>query len=47
LNDGDVLRFGRAVFRYTEVAPRTKPQPLRRIPLARRARRLEPSGAAA
>src|ERR1700735_5615786 len=27
LSDGDVLRFGRAVFRYVEVAPRRKPQP--------------------
>ncbi len=47
LADGDVLRFGRAVFRYLEVAPRRKPQPLRRIPIARRARRREPAGAAA
>jgi hypothetical protein len=38
VNDGDVLRFGRAVFRYTEITPRRQPQPLRRIPLARRAR---------
>jgi hypothetical protein len=43
LDDGDVLRFGRAVFRYVEVAPRRKAQPLRRIPLARRARRCEPA----
>jgi hypothetical protein len=35
LTDGDVLRFGRAVFRYTEVAPRQRTRPLRRIPLAR------------
>jgi hypothetical protein len=37
LTDGDVLRFGRAVFRYTEIAPR-RTRPLRRIPLARRDR---------
>jgi pSer/pThr/pTyr-binding forkhead associated (FHA) protein len=30
--DGDVLRFGRAVFRYTEITPRRQPQSLRRIP---------------
>jgi len=47
LADGDVLRFGRAVFRYLEVAPRRAAQPLRRIPVARGARRREPSGAAA
>ena len=28
-----MLRFGRAVFRYTEITPRPKAQPLRRIPL--------------
>jgi FHA domain-containing protein len=37
LSDGDVLRFGRAVFRFTEIPPRRKPQPLRRMSLARRA----------
>jgi FHA domain len=37
LTDGDVLRFGRAVFRFTEFPPRHKPEPLRRIRLARRA----------
>jgi pSer/pThr/pTyr-binding forkhead associated (FHA) protein len=37
LTDGDVLRFGRAVFRYTEIAPRLKSVPLRRVPLAVRA----------
>jgi pSer/pThr/pTyr-binding forkhead associated (FHA) protein len=42
LNDGDVVRFGRAVFRYTEITPPRRPQPLRRIPLARRARDHEP-----
>jgi pSer/pThr/pTyr-binding forkhead associated (FHA) protein len=36
LTDGDVLRFGRAVFRFTEIAPPRKPQPLRRIPSVRR-----------
>jgi hypothetical protein len=44
LTDGDVLRFGRAVFRFTEIAPRRKPQPSRRITLARAAR---PAGPAA
>jgi hypothetical protein len=39
LSDGDVLRFGRVVFRYVEVQPRRKPQPLRRITLARSIRR--------
>jgi hypothetical protein len=47
LTDGDVLRFGRAVFRYTEIAPRRRPQPLRRIPLARRGRQAEPAETAA
>ena len=47
LSDGDVLRFGRSVFRYVEVASRRKAQPLRRIPLARKARRRETTGAAA
>jgi hypothetical protein len=46
LSDGDVLRFGRVVFRYVEVSPRPAGQPLRRIPLARRARRREPAAAA-
>lgn len=45
LADGDVLRFGRTVFRYLEVAPRRKP-PLRRIPLAR-GRRPASAGVAA
>jgi hypothetical protein len=35
LTDGDVLRFGRAVFRYTEIAPRRRAQPARRFPLGR------------
>jgi hypothetical protein len=43
LSDGDGVRFGRAVFRYAEITPRTKAQPLRRIPLARHVRRREPS----
>jgi FHA domain len=48
LSDGDVLRFGRAVFRYTEVAPRGRTQPLRRIPLARgTGRRREPASMSA
>jgi hypothetical protein len=47
LTDGDVLRFGRAVFRYVEVSPQRRAQPLRRIGLARRPRRREPAGAAA
>jgi hypothetical protein len=42
LTDGDVLRVGRVAFRYVEVKPRPKAQPLRRIPLVRRGRRLEP-----
>jgi pSer/pThr/pTyr-binding forkhead associated (FHA) protein len=37
VTDGDVLRFGRAVLRYTEITPRRRAQPLRRIPLASRA----------
>ncbi|MGZ4194484.1 MAG: FHA domain-containing protein [Solirubrobacteraceae bacterium] len=48
LSDGDVLRFGRAVFRYVEITPRRRAQPLRRIPLARRSdRRRTPDPAAA
>ena len=47
LTDGDVLRFGRAVFRYTEITTRRRQQPPRRIPVARRARHHEPSGTAA
>ena len=37
LADGDVVRVGRAVFRVTEIRPRRKLQPLRRMALARRA----------
>jgi FHA domain len=44
LSDGDVLRFGRAVFRYTEIARRGRTRPLRRIPLARRPRRPHAAG---
>jgi len=47
LTDGDVLRFGRAVFRYTEITPRRRAQPLRHIQLPRRARRHEPLDPAA
>jgi hypothetical protein len=47
LTDGDVLRFGRAVFRYTEIAPPGRIRPLRRIPLARGAGRSEPADAVA
>jgi FHA domain-containing protein len=47
LTDGDVLRFGRAVFRYTEIALRGRTRPLRQIPLARDAGRREPADAAA
>jgi hypothetical protein len=47
LSDGDVVRFGRAVFRYTEITPRRKAQPLRRISLVRQARRRESSDPAA
>jgi pSer/pThr/pTyr-binding forkhead associated (FHA) protein len=39
LADGDVLRFGRAVFRYVEVSPRFGVEPVRRIPVARRVQR--------
>jgi hypothetical protein len=42
LSDGDVLRVGRVAFRYVEVSPRSRAQPLRRISLVRRGRRLEP-----
>jgi len=41
LADGDVVRLGRAVFRFTEVTPRHKAEPMRRIPLARRTRHPE------
>ena len=47
LSDGDVIRFGRVVFRFVEVGPRPRSEPLRRIPLPVGARRREPSGAAA
>ena len=47
LADGDVVRVGRAVFRYTEVTPRRKAQPMRRIPMARRLRHPEPPTPAA
>jgi pSer/pThr/pTyr-binding forkhead associated (FHA) protein len=41
LHDGDIVRFGRVAFRYTEIAPAPKRSgALRRIPLgARRSRR--------
>jgi hypothetical protein len=49
LSDGDVLRVGRVAFRYVEidmppVPQRPRSQPLRRIALARRGRRLVPVG---
>jgi hypothetical protein len=47
LTDGDVVRVGRAVFRYTEITPRRRREPARRIAVARRARHHEPSGPAA
>ncbi len=47
LTDGDVVRFGRAVFRFAEISPRHRAEPLRRIPLARRARHPEPPAPAA
>jgi hypothetical protein len=47
LSDGDVLRFGRAVFRYTEIAPGGRPRPLPCIPLARGAGSRQPRGATA
>jgi hypothetical protein len=45
LADGDVLRFGRAVLRYVEIAPacRSRRQ-LRRVPLVRRGHRLTAVG---
>ncbi len=47
LNDGDVLRIGRAVFRFVEIGPQRGAPPLRRIPLPVRARpaRLSPQAA--
>ena len=36
LTDGDVLRFGRAVFRFTEIILQRSPEPLRPSRLARR-----------
>jgi hypothetical protein len=47
LSDGDVLRFGRAVLRYVEVAPHRRREPIRRIPLARLHRPHVPLGTAA
>jgi FHA domain-containing protein len=41
LSDGDVLRFGRAVLRYTEITPQRRAQPLRRTPLGPRSVRAE------
>ena len=38
LADGDALRFGRAVVRYVEIGRPRRPDPPRRLPLARRAR---------
>ncbi|MGO9957426.1 MAG: FHA domain-containing protein [Solirubrobacteraceae bacterium] len=39
LSDGDVLRFGRVVLRYVEIAPRRRAEPRLRMALGRRARR--------
>jgi hypothetical protein len=47
LSDSDVLRFGRAVLRYVEVAPPGKPEPLRRFPVRRLTHWSEPAGTAA
>jgi hypothetical protein len=50
LADGDVIRFGRAVFRFTEIAPRRRAEPLRREwagSYPRRAHHAEPSHPAA
>jgi hypothetical protein len=47
LSDGDVVRFGRAVLRYVEVAPPRKSEPLRRIPMGRLSHWSEPAGTAA
>lgn len=46
LSDGDVLRFGRAVLRYTVIAPARRSEPLRRIPLRRLSRRRPLEGTA-
>jgi pSer/pThr/pTyr-binding forkhead associated (FHA) protein len=46
LADGDVLRVGRAVFRYLEIERGAKRRPLRRVSLVRRGRRLAPVSAA-
>jgi FHA domain len=46
LSDGDVLRFGRAVLRYLEVAPARRAEPSRRIPLRRLQRRRPLEGTA-
>jgi hypothetical protein len=47
LTVGDVVRFGRAVFRFTEITPRRKPQPLRRLAVAHQVRHPEPTSPAA
>ena len=47
LGDGDVLRFGRAVLRYVEVAPRRRGEEVRRIPVGRLGRGYAPAGTAA
>lgn len=40
LNDGDVLRFGRAVLRYVELEPEPRAEPLRRLVPRRSPRRM-------
>jgi hypothetical protein len=42
LSDGDVLRVGRTVFRYVEIASPGRREPVRRVSLVRRGRRLAP-----
>jgi hypothetical protein len=39
LTDGDVLRFGRVVLRFVEIAPQRRPEPQRWMAMARRVRR--------
>jgi hypothetical protein len=39
VNDGDVLRLGRVVFRFVEIQPAVRARPLRRFPLSAVGRR--------
>jgi hypothetical protein len=47
VTDGDVLRLGRVVFRFVEIQPPVRAQPVRRFPLAAVRRRRVRVGAAA